>query len=289
MSPILVTGATGNVGSRVVAELLARGEPVRAFVRDPARAAGLLGPAVELAVGDLDDPASIRRALDGVDRVVLSSANHPRQREHETNAIDAAAAVGRPWIVKLSTIGAEVGSPLAFWDCHGHVEAHLRRSGLPATVLQSHFYMSNLLDSAATVRATGKLFAPAGGARLPMIDPRDVAAAAARILTDPNPAAHVGRTYHLTGPEAITFDDVAERLSAATGRPVGFVHVPDDAARESLRAAGMPPWMVDNLLVLFGILRDGRWETTDDVRALTGRAPRAFAEFAREHAAAFGA
>lgn len=288
MSLVLVTGATGNVGSRVVAELRARGVPVRAFVRDAARAAGLLGGAVELAAGDLDDPVSIRRALAGVDRIVLSSRNHPRQREHESNVIDAAAAAARPWIVKLSTVGAEVGSPLAFWDCHGRIEEHLRRSGLPATVLRSHFYMSNLLDSAGAIRATGKLFAPARGARLPMVDPGDVAAVAARVLTDDDRAGHVGRTYHLTGPEAITFDDVAEHLSAATGRTIDFVDVPDPAARESLVESGMPPWMVENLLILFGILRDGRWSPTDDVRALTGRAPRAFAEFAREHAAAFG-
>ncbi|HET9983133.1 MAG TPA: SDR family oxidoreductase [Longimicrobiales bacterium] len=285
MSLVLVTGATGTVGSRVVGGLRARGVPVRAFVRDPARAATVLGDAVELAAGDLGDPAAIRRALDGVDRVFLASPNHPRQREFETNVIDAAAAAGTPWIVKLSTIGAEVGSPLAFWDCHGRIEAHLAEAGVPATLLRPHFYMSNLLGSADAIRATGKLFAPAGGARIPMVDPGDVAAAATAVLAG---GGHEGRVYHLTGPEAITFDTVAEQLSAASGRPVDFVHVPDPAARASLLQSGMPPWMADNLLILFGILRAGRWSVSDDVRALTGQAPRGFADFARAHAAAFG-
>lgn len=179
-----------------------------------------------------------------------------------------------------------MGSPLAFWDCHGRSEQHLHGARIAAVVLRPSFYMSNLLNAADNVRETGNLFAPAQGARIAMIDPGDVAAVAAAVLADGD---HDGETVALTGPAAITYDEVAETLSAMTGRRVGFVPVPDDAAQAGMIAAGMPEWVAANLVVLFGLLRDGAGaQTGDGVRRVAGRAPRSFADFAREHAAAFG-
>jgi uncharacterized protein YbjT (DUF2867 family) len=281
----VVTGATGNVGSQVVRELRDRGVPLRAFVRDPTRAAERLGHDVELAVGDFSEAASVRRAMEGADALLLACANHPCQVAYETTAIDAAAAAGVRRIVKLSTIGAEVGSPLAFWDWQGRIERHLARSGVPAVVLRSNFYMSNLLAAAEPVRREGKLVAPAGGARIAMIDPRDVAAVAAVALTADG---HDGRTYVLTGPEAITYERVAEELSVVAGRRVEFVDAPDEATRQGLLATGAPEWFAENLVTLYGILRQGAAaQATGTVRALTGREPRSFGEFARDHAALF--
>ena len=125
---ILVTGATGNAGSQVVRALLERGREVRAFVRDPDRAHDLFGDEVEPARGDFGDPRSVRAALEGVEEVVLSCADDPRRVEWETSAIDAAAAAGVGQIVKLSTIGAEPGAPVAFWDWHARIEQHLVQS-----------------------------------------------------------------------------------------------------------------------------------------------------------------
>jgi uncharacterized protein YbjT (DUF2867 family) len=286
MTKVLVTGATGNVGSQVVRELRGRGVPVRAFVRDPDEAAATLGQEIELAVGEFSDPNSIRRALDGVEYVFLACGNHPRQVEYETNAIDAARAAGMRRIVKLSATGARIGSPLAFWDWHGRIEQHLRVSGLPAVILRPGFYMTNLLGSTEAIKHTGKLFAPADGARIAMIDPRDVAAAAAVVLTEDG---HHGKTYTLTGPESITYDEVAGQLSKVTGRKIEFVNVPDGAAREALVQAGTPDRMAEQLVILFGLLRQGAAaQTTDEVRALTGREPRSFAEFARDFAHLLG-
>ena len=131
MHTILVTGATGNVGSAVVAELGDRGLPVRAFVRDPDRAAAILGPDVELAVGDFPDPASIRAALEGIEVVFLACANVPPQVEYEIRVIDAAARAGVRRLVKLSALGAAPGSRVAFWDWHARIERHLEASGVP--------------------------------------------------------------------------------------------------------------------------------------------------------------
>ena len=285
MRSVLVTGATGSVGSRVVRELQARSAPVRAFVRDPAKAARLLGESVELAVGDFSDSGSLRRALDGVDRVLLACSNQPRQVELETAVIDAAAAAGARRLVKLSSIGVRVGSPVAFWDWHGRIEQLLERSGVPAAILRSNFYMTSLLASAEQIRHEGRFFMPVEGARVAMIDPGDVAAVAATLLTTEDFAAG---TRVLSGPEAITFARVAEELSAATGRRIEFVAVPDEAARRGMLAAGMPEWLVDPFIALAGQLRQGVGEpTTDTVRALTGREPRSFGQFARDHAAMF--
>lgn len=139
MPTILVTGATGAVGSHVVRELQQRGVGVRALVRDPERAT--FGPEVELAVGDFADPGSLRAAMDGVDSVFLSCPNAPTQEEWETAAIDVAAEAGVRRIVKLSAFGAERGSPVAFWDAHVRIETHLRSGTVPFVLLKPHFFM----------------------------------------------------------------------------------------------------------------------------------------------------
>jgi uncharacterized protein YbjT (DUF2867 family) len=279
---VLVTGATGNVGAAVVAELLRRGAAVRAFVRRPS---DRFGDDVELAVGDFDDRASIRAALAGVDRVFLSSADGPRKAEQEAAVVDTAAGV--ELVVKASTVGARAGSPLPAWDRNGRSEDHLRRSGTPAVVLRSGFYMTNLLAAAEPVRAQGVLPAPAGDGRVAMIDPADVGAVAAAVLTGDG---HAGRTYELTGPEAITYRDVAAALSGALDTDVQHVDVPPAAFRENLTAAGMPPWLIEQVDGAFARIRAGELAaTTDAVHVLTGRPPRGIAEFVRDHAEAFGA
>jgi uncharacterized protein YbjT (DUF2867 family) len=284
---ILVTGATGNIGARVVACLCERRVPVRAFVRDAARAAARLGSHVELAVGDFEDAPSIRRALRGADALLLSSTNHPRQAEHEIAVIDAAAESGVRRVVKLSTVGARVGSALAFWEHHGRAEEHLRRSELPATILQSSFYMTNLLASADQVREQGALYAPAAGARLALTHPSDVADVAVSALVT---GGHEGRTLTVTGPVALTYEQIADELSRATGRQVSFVAVPDDAAHSAFLASGMPPWFAQQLITLCGFLRQGAAaETTDAVRDITGHQPRTLRQFAHEHRGSFAA
>jgi uncharacterized protein YbjT (DUF2867 family) len=282
---ILVTGATGNVGAATVSELLAMGKPVRAFVRDARRGVELLGDRVELAVGDFEDRASLAHALEGVERVFLSSADSPSKVHHETAVIDAAVATGVQLIVKCSTIYADPDSALPPLGWHGQIESHLAASGIPAVLLHSYFYMTNLLASAEPIRQMGKLFAPAAGAKVAAIDPRDSGAVAAVALTTDS---YAGRTLDLSGPEAVTFEHIADDLSAATGRTIEFVDIPDEAAHEAFVAEGMPDWLVTHLGNLFPLLRSGALgQPTSTVRDVTGRQPRTFAEWARDHAALF--
>src|SRR5688572_21033812 len=282
---ILVTGATGSTGSEVVRALLDRGARVRAFVRDPDKARQLLGDGVQLRSGDFADPDSVRAALEGVETVFLSCADDPRRVEWETSAIDAAAAAGVGRIVKLSTVGAAPGAPVAFWDWHGRVEQHVREADVAAVVLRSSFYMTNLLAAAGQVAHESRLTAPAGDARVAMIDPRDVGAAAAAVLTT---AGHDGQTYVLTGPAAITYAEVTSALSAATGRAVDFVDVPDEGARQAMIEADLPGFVAEQLVKIFQQLRQGVGAPlTDTVERLTGRPPRDFAAFARDHVRLF--
>lgn len=284
---VLVTGATGNVGSQVVQELRREGTAVRALVRDAARARERLGDDVELAVGDLSDRASLQRALVGIDRVFLSSADGPQKVAQETAVIDAAAALHVRLIVKASTRLAQVGSPLPAFDWHGQIEEHLWRSEVPAVILQSSFYMTNLLAAAQAIREAGKLPVPAGQGRVAMIDPRDTGMVAAAVL---RANGHEGRTYVLTGPDALSYHEVAEALSAVIGRRIDYLDVPEQAAETTLQQVGMPDWLVRQLLGAFRLIREGRLgDTTDTVRVLSGREPRPFAEFVRQVAPLLGA
>jgi len=285
MNPVLVTGATGTVGAHVVRALRQRATPVRAFVRDPEKAVRLLGPEVETVVGDFGDPAALGVAVDGVERVFLACANHPQQGPWETALVDAAAGAGVRHVVKLSAFGAQIGSPVAFLDANGRVEQHLRRSGVPWTLLRPTFLMSNLLRGAGGVRTEDAFLVPGAGAKIALVDPRDVAEVAAVVLTG---AGHEGRHYDVTGPEAVTFDDVAEHLSAVLGRPIASVDLSDDEATMRFTAAGAPPWYVGNVVRLFDVLRRGaQAEVRDTVEALCGRAPRSVLRYLHDQAAGF--
>jgi uncharacterized protein YbjT (DUF2867 family) len=284
----LVTGATGNVGAHVVRQLRARGVPVRAFVRDADKAAATLPRDVDLAVGDFTDSESIRTALKGVTGVCLISPSGPEQVGHEIAVIYAAAAAGVSRLVKVSVVGADPAGAMPGQQWHGRIEEYLRRTSIPAIVLQPNWFMSNLLIlSAEQIRHTGKIFAPAGGGKVSMIDPIDIAAAAAAVLTTDG---HEGKAYELTGEQAITHDDMATELSAVTRRPVEFVDMPEDAARTAFTEAGLPDWLVTHLMRAFALMREGALgQTTTAVRDLTGRPARTFADFAHDHAAFFTA
>ena len=283
---ILVAGATGHVGSELVRLLADQGTPARALVHSPDKAAPIQRLGLETAVGDFEQPDTLDAAMAGCDHLFLLSPPSPHQAEQERNAIAAAKRAGVGHVVALSVLGSSPDASVPFGRWHGEIDRHLVESGLPYTLLLPSGFMQNFLASAQTVAVQGALCGMTGDSRTSYIDLRDVAAVAARVLTSPG---HQGKAYALTGPEALSGDEVAERLSAATGRQVRFVEVGPDAYRRVLAGAGLPGWLVDRLIELNTMMAAGHAAgVTDEVATLLGRQPRTFEQFAAEHRVAFG-
>jgi uncharacterized protein YbjT (DUF2867 family) len=283
---ILVTGATGNTGSKLVRLLAEAGAPARALVRSPEKAASIHRLGLETVLGDFEQPDTLDAAMAGCDHLFLLSPPSPHQSEQERNAIAAAKRAGVGHVVALSVLGSSPDASVPFGRWHGEIDRHLVESGLPYTLLLPSGFMQNFLASAPTVAVQGALCGMTGDSRTSYIDLRDVAAVAARVLTSPG---HQRKAYALTGPEALSGDEVAERLSAATGHQVGYVDVGPDAYRRALAGAGLPGWLVDRLIELNIMMAAGHaGGVTDDVATLIGRPPRTFEQFAADHRAAFG-
>jgi uncharacterized protein YbjT (DUF2867 family) len=192
---------------------------------------------VELVVGEFDDVATVERALHGVKKAFLLTNSSERAEEQQCSFAAVGVRVGLRHIVKLSQFAADENSPVRFLRYHAAVEQAIVRSGLAYTFLRPNLYMQGLLAFRASIVTEGKFFAAAADAKVSAIDVRDIALAAAAALTG---HGHEGRTYDLTGPDALTHTEMAEQLSEAIGRLVTFVDVPSEAMRGALLNAGLP-------------------------------------------------
>lgn len=279
---ILVTTA-GKVGSEAARLLAEREEPVRVLIRDPEKATALERAGVEVAEGDLEVPATIEEAMRGVSAVVLVSPGvEPAQ---ELNVVDAAARAGVGHVVKL-TSKASPNSPIARQRWHARIERGLAASGLPHTLLRSNAYMQNTLMLAPSIAGTGSFASSIGAGRVGMVDARDVAAVAAAVAADP--AGHSGKTYWLSGPELVTYADVAAVLSRLLGRKVTFNPQSREEDEAAMVRAGIPqPVAAMNALALSRFAEgDAEW-LSRDVPNLLDRPARSYGRFAADHVAAF--
>ncbi len=280
---ILVTGATGKVGSEAVRVLRQRDALVRALVRDPRKAEGLAAAGAQIAIGDFDDQTSLQAALNGVSCVVLTSAGG--QPEQELNVVDAAARAQVGHLVKL-TSKASPDSPIARQRWHAQVEQGLTASGLTHTLLRSNAFMQNTLMSARGIARTDSFSSSVGAGRIGMSDARDVAAAAATIALDPT--RHAGKTYWLSGPELLSYTDVAAILSRVLARTVTFRPRSRQEDEQEMVDAGLPePVAAMNALAMSMFAEgDAEW-LSQDMSTLLGRPTRSYEQFAADHAAAF--
>ncbi|GGK83556.1 NAD(P)-dependent oxidoreductase [Planomonospora parontospora subsp. parontospora] len=284
---VLITGATGTVSSALMDALQGTGLGLRALVREASGADGPRGRGAEVFVGDLGDARSLPPAFEGVQDVWLLTPNGPRAPEHSMNAVWAARQAGVERIVRLSVVGAAHDAPNRSGRLHALSDRETERCGMRWTILRPHWFMQNLLNEAGDVSATGTFSLNMASARIGMIDARDIAECAARVLLD-GPDRHHGETYTLTGPRSVTFDEVADRLSLALGRPVAYVPVGHDAKRGALLGHGVPKWIADMLEEYARAYAAGWGDfTTGTVADLLGRPPRDVADFVRDHAAAF--
>lgn len=285
-SPILVTGATGRIGTELVNTLADRGTAVRAMTRNPKSVEWDTGPDVEIVHGDFLEPDTLDDALDGIEKAFLLSPNVETMAEMQSNFVAASERAGVTHIVKLSAAGAD---PDTSWDIarwHGRIEAEIEASEMAYTFLRPVSYMQNLIDDADVIRSKG-FFARATppDARINVVDTRDVARVAAEALLDP---AHTGEIYKPSGPEPITFADMAQALTEATGRPVEFRERTPEAAREALLEDGAPEWLADAMVGLEVAFGKGIADlNTDHVQRVTGEPPTDFASFAHDHADVF--
>lgn len=283
---ILVTGATGLNGKELLRKLSARGVAVRALVRNPAKAEAIAAlPHIEIVQGDMAQPETLVTALRGVDRAMLISSSDPAMLDVQSNFIDAAKRAGVKHVVKLSGIMPELDSAFRFARMHGEIEKRLEASGMAFTHLRAGEFMPAYFRQVPNITAKGAILLPMEDARIASIDVGDIAEIAARVLTG---AGHEGKIYPLTGPQALTMAEVAEKLTAATGKTIRYVNVPPEAARQAQLAAGMPPFLADALFELFAERRSGKEARVwPDAAALLGRPPTSFDEFVRRNAAVF--
>ncbi|HMJ38010.1 MAG TPA: SDR family oxidoreductase [Verrucomicrobiae bacterium] len=283
---ILVTGATGLNGGALVRLLSARSVPVRALVRDASRAASLSSVAnVEIVEGDMARPETLSKALRGVDRAMLISSSDAAMLEVQSNFIDAARKARVKHVVKLSGIMPDTASPFRFARMHGEIELKLERSGIAFTHLRAGEFMHAYFRQVPAIVARGAFFLPMEDARIASIDIGDIAEVAAKTLTEPG---HEGKIYPLTGPEALTMAEVAEKLSAATGRPIQYVNVAPEEARRAQLAGGMPQYTADALAELFAERRKGKESQVSPViEGIIGRRATSFDDFALRNAAIF--
>jgi uncharacterized protein YbjT (DUF2867 family) len=280
---ILVTGATGTIGSQLVAALKGRNDvAVRVGVRSAAKAAGLTGGNVTPVDFEYDKPEQVKAAVEGVQKLFLVTPLVQNQVELAGRLIETAKAAGVRHIVKLSALGvdSEPGIQLGRW--HRAVEKSIEGSGMTWTFLRPNNFMENFFNYYPP-DASGNIYLPCGTAACSWVAGSDIAAVAAAALTG---SGHEGKAYTLTGPEALTIGQVAALLSEVSGRKISYVDVPEAAASKAMLDMGMPAWMVNAMMELHGINKAGYAAVVaDDIQRVTGRAPTRFAQFAQRNAA----
>lgn len=287
-STILVTGATGTVGTELVKALVNRGITVRAGVHSIIKGDRLrqLNPGVQLVELDYQRPETLAVAFTGINRLFLLTPTSPETVSMSQQLIDAAHRAGVEKVVKLSAEGVGQDSNIQLDRWHREIEEYLAQSGLSYAVLRPSNFMQNFVrNHCATVQQEGKFYLPLSDAQVTFIDVRDIAEAAAILLTT-DPAAHAGQAYHLTGPAALTGQQVAEALSEATSHPVTYVPISEDQFGTNM--ADAPNWQIQTMQELYQGYRAGKSSTVSpEVERLTGRAPHTIQQFAHDYRAQF--
>ena len=277
---ICVTGAGGTVSSDLIKQLESANAPFRAahFSNEKAEAARARG--IDAVIIDYNRPEMLRAAFQGCDKLFLLGPNALNQSELEQNAVEAAKAVGVQHIVKQSVLGAdEEAFSLAL--VHRPVEKAIESSGLTWTFLRPNSFMQNVVTyMGETIKAEGAFYSASGKAKISHVDVRDIAAVAVKALTEPN---HEGKAYTLSGPEALTYDELSIELSNVLRRSINHINLSPSDLKNGMLAEGMPEEIADRMLDLERYYReDQASRITNDIKQVTGRDPRRFAQYARD-------
>ncbi len=278
---ILVTGATGQIGKMVVENLLKRGLPVRAFVRNEQALHDVDYSKLEKAVGTFEDIDSLENAMAGVDRLFLVARDNPDQVKQHENVIGAAERTGVKHIVKLSAYGAAEDSPIALMRWHAETERQLQKSSMEWTFLRPHLYMHNLLRFGPAVAEQSAFFAPMGKDRFGFIDVRDIADAAGKVLRT---HGHEAKVYTLTGPSVVSYMEIAQYLSAILGKTVKYNAITQETFYQQQLSKGTPEWRAYDLAHIADAYPGKRKERiTNDIYNILGRPARSMDTFLRDY------
>jgi uncharacterized protein YbjT (DUF2867 family) len=279
MTKILVTGATGTIGKQVVRALRERGLAVRAGARTPESLRDLAALGAETVRIDWDDRASLAAAFAGVDRVFLLTPFVEDDLPYVKAALAAAREAGVSFLLRMSAAGADASAPAALPRHHGQGENLVKDSGIRWAVIRPSFFQDNFANfQSGSIKAQGAFYGAGGAGKTAYVSSADVGASAAAILAEPD--EHVGQTYLLTGPEALSDGEAAGLISAVIGRKVEFVNLPPDGLAAGLRSQGAPEWQVQALLFLEHVKANG-WASavSPAVQQITGRSPEGLRSF----------
>lgn len=282
---ILVTGATGTVGTEVVRKLAEGKHPTRAFVRNRTQARQVAHPGVEVVEGDFTKPKTFTHALEGVETLFLLIPSSEHVEEQQCSFVEAARKSNVKHIVKISQLGAHEKAHGRFQRYHGAVENYIIKSKIPYTFLRPNLFMQGLMNFRPTIASQGVFFAPISHARISLVDVRDIGKVAAKTLTEPHPD---NRVYELTGPEALTHAEIAEQLSQAVGKPIRHVEVSSETMKDALLKSGIQEWQADGIVEDYEHYRKGEAEqVTTAIRDVTGHDATSFAQFALDYSGKF--
>jgi len=281
---IFLTGVTGKIGGETAKQLIKKGANLRALVRDEAKAADLKAAGVELVVGDIADVDAVNKGMDGAEKAFLLLPNGEQQEANEKQFTDLAVAAGVKHLVKMSSMEAVADAETPIPRAHWAVEEYIRASGIDWTMVKPNFFMQNLLGSAGSIKEQRKFFLPMGDGKTGMADARDIGAVCAEVLTGDG---HIGQSYEITGPEILTFYDVADRFSQVLGEKVEYVPMPMEMFREKV-AGILLPWHLNAVCELFREIAEiGLDHTTNTFKELIGREPISCKQFIEDHVALF--
>jgi len=278
----LITGATGEVGSRVVRQLLERGICPRVLVRSEEKARTLFGGRVDVRVGDLGAPDSMRGAIQGADTVFLVNVG-PAIPERDKATAMISKEVGIRKIVKLSSLDVEYGLAIGAW--HEKGEAAIRTTGIPFTFVRPTGFMSNLLAWAHSIGTESVVKSSTGDGRRPFIHSEDIASVCvAALLND----EFSGEVLPITGPESLTFAEVTAIISEAIGRLLSYQVISDEEARERYSRISGSQEETEAHVALWRAIREGRLASISDrVERILGRKPITLRRWASENAPSF--
>ena len=287
---ILVTGASGNIGSEVVKQLLsdAPAVSIKAAVHSSQNVKKVkYDDRVKVIQIDYNEPETVREALNGVDKLFLLTPDVPNAADLASNVVIEARKAGIRHIVKQSVMGANLEADVGTMRLHSEAEKVIEQSGIPFTFLRPNEFMQNFVNfHSPSIRGNNAFYVPLEDAKVSLVDVRDIAAVAVKSLTDED--RHKNKIYLITGPEALSYHQVAEILSNTTGRKINYVNISDEEARAAMKEIGMSDWLINTVSELSDYFRKGKAsEISPAVDEVTGNKPISFSQFANDYVDAF--